>query len=319
MPTQADLLRTLKRTTDPALRRDCALDLLAATRSREHIDQALQALSAEDVRALLDANHRPLLREKAWFYFENEDRDRGGLIREQITRLLTHIGHREDSDLYLRGAFTYHRQPAIDSAQNLRAAALFGLAAVDPDLAVVHAVRLLGEPDTSQLSGEPSLTALGVLAHQGHSVPIYQFVLLAGERFIDGAQAEVVGKALELLISDLPSSALDPLIESYIARDNPVIGSSIINAVVESRREGLYSQIEDYVCSTRHAEVRYFGAIMLAAARDEVLTDMLLRLARTAAPTQQKDYVEALELLPPGEERDDVLARVKSGERKKRN
>jgi hypothetical protein len=119
-PTQSDLARQLKAAETPVERRDRALDLLAVTRQREYIDAALRALLREDVRPHLHNDHRPLLREKALTYFEQADKDRGGLIREQITRLLTHIGHPDDVDLYLRGVMTYHPQPVTDSAQNLR-------------------------------------------------------------------------------------------------------------------------------------------------------------------------------------------------------
>ena len=58
---------------------------------------------------------------------------------------------------------SYHLQPVDDVAQNLRAAALAGLAPIDPPLACLYATRFLGEPHTSVFNCEPAMTALDAL------------------------------------------------------------------------------------------------------------------------------------------------------------
>ncbi len=301
--SQADLLRQVRSATTPAERRDRALTLLAATRSREHVDAALAALERDEVRALLGDAHRATLREKALVYFEHEDRDRGGLIREKIIRLLAAIRHRDDVDLYVRGATTYSGPPA----QTLRAASLGGLLAVDPGLAAAYAVKLLGEPDTSPLSGEPSLTALAVLAHCGQPLPIYQFALLLGESFIKEGKGEVVSKALELLGGELPPALYRSLAESFAALDSPVASSGIVNAIVEGRMADLYPLLEDMLARTRSADLHRYGAIMLAASREPDLTALLYRLARQSTLARVDNFIEAVEL-SSGDERDAILA-----------
>jgi hypothetical protein len=301
--SQADLLRRVRNATSPADRRDSALDLLAATRSREHVDAALAALERDEVRALLGDAHRAALREKALFYFEHEDRDRGGLIREKIIRLLTAIRHRDDADLYLRGATTYGGQ----GAQTLRAASLAGLLAVDPEQAAAYAVRLLGEPDTSPLSGEPSITALAVLAHSGQPLPIYQFALLLGESFVRDNKGEVVSKALELIGGEIPPALYRSLAETFVALDSPVACSGIVNAIVEGRMADLYPLLEDMLARTRSDDLHRYGAIMLAASRVPDLTALLYQLARQSTRARLDNFVEAVEL-STGDERDEILA-----------
>ena len=86
------------------------------------------------------------------------------MLREVLTRLLVHIKHPDDADIYKLGVATYHLQPVDDVAQNLRAVALAGLAPIDPPLACLYAARLLGERHTSVFNCEPAMTAIDVLA-----------------------------------------------------------------------------------------------------------------------------------------------------------
>ena len=303
--SQADLARRLKQFASPADKCDLALELLATTRSREYIDLALHTLVKDEVSALLGDTRRPVLREKALFYFEHDDRDRGGLIREQITRLLITIGHPGDVDLYLKGVQAYYRQPVQDTAQNLRAAALVGLVGVDQTLGCAYAVRLLGEPDTSPLNGEPSLTAIKVLTHCGQYLSIYQFVLLLGQEYLTSGKGEIVGKALEVLGADLPQPLYVSLADQFARLDAPAASSGLINAIVEGRLADLYPLLEDIITTTRHDDLHRFGVIMLAAARDTALTALLYRLAKTT-PNRIENYIEAVELTS-GDDRDDLL------------
>ena len=95
MPSQADLLHKLDSELDPDVRRALALDLLAASKGREAVDRALRVLD----HSVLDEDHRPALRAKAFYYFDNDKRDSGGLLREKLIRLLTKIAHPDDAEL----------------------------------------------------------------------------------------------------------------------------------------------------------------------------------------------------------------------------
>ena len=89
----AEIAEKLRAAYSSAQRRDLALDLLDATTSRQYIDLALDELSADDVRITLTDAHRPRLRKKALYYFDQPpEKDTGGMIREAIIRLLAGIG-----------------------------------------------------------------------------------------------------------------------------------------------------------------------------------------------------------------------------------
>lgn len=308
-PTQAALLKRLRAAQVPEDRRDHAIALLDVTRSRDKIDACLHALLDDDVIERLDDAQRPVLRAKAADYYEHPTRDRGGLIREQITRLLTAIGHPDDVELYVQGCGTYYRQPATDSAQNLRAAALAGLSSQDRDLACAYAVKLLGEPDTSTLNGQPSITAINVLAHHGQRLPVYQFVLRQGRDFIQRGNGEVVSRAIDVLGRDFPPALFAALAEDYVELDVPVALSGVVNAITTQRLAQHYPLLERIITRTQHAELRHYTLVMLAAARDDDLTALLYRLARTCSPTEAGDYAEAVELTS-GDARDELLERL---------
>lgn len=309
-PSQSDLIQQLKAARaggDPNQQRDRALDLLAATFSREAVDLALHTLLHEDVITTLDTTHRPTLHAKAAYYFEQDGKDRGGLIREAILRLLIAIGHPEDRDLYLAGLRVYHRQPVMDSAQNLRAVALSGLFALDRDLACAWAVRLLGEPDTSPLNGQPTITAMQTLLAGNQVLPIYHFVLRLGDAFISKGLGEVVSQALEALGRDLPRPLFEELAEYYANADSPSALSGITSAIVEQRISDLYPLVKRVITSTHHDDLHAYILILLAAARDPALVALLYRLARTCPRERIQHFINAVELTL-GDEREDILA-----------
>ncbi len=303
MTGQAALLQQLKDETDPAARRALALDLLAKTKSRQAVEAALHALKNAD----LGDEARPILREKTAYYFANPGKDSGATLREALIRLLAGIGHREDADLYQRGVRVYERKPLNDVTQTCRAAALVGLAMADRAACLRHAVRLLGEPDTSPLSGEPSLTAINVLARFDERLPIYGFLLLAGEGFVRRGLGELAGKALESLGADFPPDLYAALAEPFLAMDSPPVSAGVINHVVENRAADLYSLLADTIHGTRHADLRRFGLITVAAARDDTLTELLYEWAAVCPAHHVADTHEAVEL-SAHPDRDDVLA-----------
>ncbi len=310
MPTQAELFETLRRVTAAEARRDLALHLLERTNSRRYLDECLQALRAERVRDTLDESHRPVLREKCLRFFKDSKRDKAGLLREGLTRLLVHIEHPDDADIYKLGVETYHFQPVDDVAQNLRAVALAGLAPIDPPLACLYATRFLGEPYTSVFNCEPAMTAIKVLVASNQRLPIYQFLLRGGGEMAQSARGELSGMALESLGDDFPFRLYEDLIELYQAIDQPTATMGIVNWIIEDRRQALYERLEDVILSTRDADLRRYGLVMMAAARDDELGERLLRMAQTARREDLPLFIEAVEIchLP---QRDEALANLR--------
>lgn len=310
MPTQAELYAQLQRTTAPETRRDLALQLLSKTNSRRYLDECLRILQSGRVIASLDESHRSTLRDKCLGFFADSKRDKGGLLREGLTRLLVHIEHPDDADIYQLGVDTYYLQPVDDVAQNLRAVALAGLAPINPALACLYATRFLGERYTSLFNGEPAMTAIKVLVASDQRLPIYQFLLRGGVEMAQSGRGELTGVALESLAHDFPIPLYQDLMELYQAIDQPTATMGIINWIIDGRVEALYQRLTELILATRDADLRRYGLVMMAAARDDDLGERLLQMAKVARAEDLPLFIEAIEICHlPG--RDEALENLR--------
>ena len=308
MKTQAQLFRDLKAAATAESRRDLALALLDRTQSRQYLDECLRVLSTAAVKAALDGSHRTVLREKAFSYYADAGkRDKAGILREGITRLLVAINHPDDLDLYQLGVETYHLQPVDDVAQNLRAVSLAGMAPIDPDLACLYATRFLAEEHTSVFNCEPALMAVKVLAAEERRLPIYHFLLHGGEMMANSGRGELTGAALESLGDDFPPRLYADLMQRYMALDQPTASIGIVNWVIQRRAESLYEKLERLIIETRDIDLRRYGLVMMAAARDADLSARLLQLARLSRLDDAPLFIEALDICDHPE-RDATLA-----------
>jgi len=296
MPSQADLYSDLKHITDPISKRDTALALLEQTNKRQYLDECLRVLKSDAVIIELDDSHRPILRDKCLSYYDDSKRDKAGMLREGITRLLVHIAHPDDVDIYKLGVDTYYLQPIDDVAQNLRAVALAGLAPIDLPLACIYATKFLGEDYTSVFNCEPAMTAVDVLVQANQRLPIYQFLLTRGEHMANTKRGELTGKALESLGTDFPQGLYEALIDIYQVLDQPTATIGIINTIVDDRLYGLYDRLEDVILATRDTDLKRYGLVLMSASRDEDLTDRLLRMARLAKLDDVPVFIEAVEV-----------------------
>ena len=297
MTTIKLLAAALKAADSPLDRLEAALALLKRTQQRQYVEAALAALNEEDVLAMLDDFHRDVLRERVLALHDGPpEKDSGAAVREQLTRLLVYIGNPNDTDVYLRGAMTYYRQPRDDVAQNLRAASLVGLAAIDRNLACWHAARLLGEDDTSVFNGEPSITAIDVLARFDHMLTIYAFIRLRGMTLFPRWH-DPTAHAFIALGKDLPDTLLREAAEPFLEADAAVVLSGVLNAIVTHRRESLYHLIDRALFNTTDENLHNFVVILLATSRDDVLTNRLLHLAGQDETEFRHNYHRALEFL----------------------
>lgn len=309
MTTQADLYAQLNHAETPTDKCDLALALLSETNSRQYLDECLRVLLSDSVILFLDDNHRATLREKCLYYYEDSKRDKAGMLREKLTRLLVYIGHPDDGDIYQQGVETYYLQPIDDVAQNLRAVALAGLATVNLALASVYATKFLGDDHTSVFNCEPAMTAVEVLVRANNRLPIYQFLLHQGVLMAKTKRGELVGKAFESLGDDFPLRLYPPLIEMYQNIDMPTASMGIINMIIENRYDSLYDTLEEVILSTKDDDLRRYGLVMMSASRDDDLTHRLLRLARLAKYDHVQLFIEAVEVCNHPE-RDTTLAQL---------
>ncbi|MCC7366230.1 MAG: hypothetical protein IT303_17875 [Dehalococcoidia bacterium] len=208
-PDAAQVRRSLDRlralALDPAARAAFALELIEQDPGAEVLGGALPALAAYP---------RPESRERlAALYaaYDAPKRDPGGFIRAAIVDALRPVVVPGDIPLLERAATTAERTPQDPAGcSGLRAAALVVLADADPDLAAFHATTVLAAATdlfaTSEMNGEPAVTAARVLGALGHVMP-----LLLAVRGIPGLHPEVLTTALGEL-RDIPDAILRPLL-----------------------------------------------------------------------------------------------------------
>lgn len=277
-----------------------ALELLAATTARSHVEAALAVLR----HAELDDQARPVLRDRFNYYMEHTDKDRGATLREALVKLLVGIAHPDDLDVYVRALGVYEGippTPKIDAAQKLRAAALAGAAEIDTDLAQLYGVKLLGEVGhTSDFSGEPALTALNLLVRYERWQPIFQYLLMVGS--YKAEYADVVSRALEALPADFPAALYAAAAERFITQSHSVEQTGIVGYVVEHRRAELYPLLAQVISTTRSSDLHRYALIQMAAARDAALNALLFELAKRTPLDYVPNFIDALELVPNSEE-----------------
>lgn len=176
------------------------------------IKAALAVLAAGEYPGL-----RPLLLGKfRYFAADPARRDQGGGIRSLILHTLRPLVRPDDIPLLERAASTYEFLFG-EAAGDLRAAALLTLNEVDDRLASFHCVRLLIDPHTSIMSGEPAATAVRILAAQGQPLPLYAYLIRE-----QAGVADVLAECLRNLTA-LPASLLPPLVERYLASDDEIV------------------------------------------------------------------------------------------------
>lgn len=288
---------------DPDASRAIALDILARRRERALIDAALAALTI----APPGEADRPILRALMTELLDHKQRDQGCHIREALTRFLLDIDNPADLDLYLRAVDVHEQLFGVDVGQKLRAAALTGIARIDPRLGIYHAIRLLQDlPDTSRFSGEPAVTAVRVLALADQRAAIYHLLLSTGQTLV----AEVAAAALESLGDDFPPDLYREITQPYLDADRAVPLSGVIAHIVSTRAAALYDLLLTIIERTADGHLYRYALIEMAASRDPDLMASLHALARRPA-RWPVHLSEALRLLPDSDpQRDESLARL---------
>jgi hypothetical protein len=193
---------------DPAAQSAYALAMLAKRPGKESLMPVLAVLA--DLPQPEARPHLLALFEKA---SGNPAKfDQGAYLRRALLDALRPLVRMEDIPLLCQAAETYERWPPdfIEEGALLRVAALVALARVDEELTRFYAARLLVDPETDRMSGEPALSAARILGAQGDEAPLYLYVWQAEGRFLP----EVAGEALRQMVR-LPLPLLPALVERF--------------------------------------------------------------------------------------------------------
>jgi hypothetical protein len=236
---QLEALRGLEGAAQTAL----AIELVASEKDMHAVRAAVEVLRQRPDPAARQA----LLERYAHLAADGVRRDTGTYLRAAILQALRPIVRPEDTPLLELAVNTYEFLPPTRSEEAglLRSTALVVLNEVDSRLAAFHAVRLLGDPHTSRLSGEPALTAVRVLAAQEMTGPLYYYALY--QHYAQNTPAEprsdVLSECLKSLGGVLPRALVPGLIEQHGRSQDEVVLVGLLDLVLEYEDTGYVREL----------------------------------------------------------------------------
>jgi hypothetical protein len=276
-----------------------ALRALSRAKTPEAVGAALELLPDGEPRArqtLLD-RYRSLAGPPSILPPRRGGRSGGGIpdsgcqVRAALLRGLRGRALPSDIPLLEEALRTYELRPRDEVAGGLRAAALLVLADLDEPLAAFHAVRLLGDPHTHPMSGEPAVTAARLLRSQGHTLVLYQALLRAG------VQPEVAAVCFESL-AGAPASVLVSLAQERWRECEGAALLALVDLLLAHPEAGrLATTVAAIVEESEDLDVVRYAAAAIVAGRRAPLIEVLR--ARSSLPGERGDLVrQALTLLP---------------------
>jgi len=280
---------------DSRAQADFARTLLTLRHGPEAILTALQILTSTPHPPARDA----LLALYA-DYGRNEKRDPAAYMRAAILRALRAVVLPADVPLLAQATETCVFPPPEfkEEGAMLRSAALLALAEVAEELARYHAVRLLANEHTDNMSGEPALTAAKVLATQGEIIPLYFYVMQDGARVLP----EVVSTCLSNLTT-LRTDLLPGILARYAEAKNEIILVGLFDLLL-NHQDGLQATafITHFLQQSQQLDAyRYLVVTMVTGGKPDVLQ----LLIKGSLPSTSKAKVailrEAMTLVPATE------------------
>ena len=260
-------------------------------------DQSLSVvLAAAEILgdAVLPQAYAPLLKQYAHFDTDGVKRDPGGFVRAAILRALRPLLRPTDIDIMEHAVTTYEFMPPRRSevAILIRSNALLALNQIDTDAASYHAVRLLSDPFTSDMTGEPALTAARVLASQGNLLPLYYHVLYAQNPI-----SELLVEELRSL-RNVPPSALEAVIDKYRASEDEMILTGLFDLILSLPASSRYSdEPRRFLRTTSSLDVYRYVVTEIVAAHKEHLPTLIEVATAEQDSRKIRILIEALALL----------------------
>lgn len=210
---------------DPAAQSAAAAELLSPRLGQEVVRSAVAVLIDHPNPDALEG----LRQLYAHFAADGVRRDPGSYLRSRILRAMRTLCTPDDLPLLEQALLTYEYPPP-DKEEDcglLRSAALVALVELDEQRARYHAARLLSEPFSNPMSGEPGISAAEVLAAQGEYAALVTYACQAEHQLVP----EVAGACLRSLV-DLPDAVLSPLVSHFAACEQPVIVVGLVDLLL---------------------------------------------------------------------------------------
>ncbi len=253
-----------------------------------------RAKTAAEVRAAIDAAAPgPRLRAAIVDRYDEISatprRDPAAYLRAELLRglrSLVTVADRRRLDLAL---VTYEFGPQGENCAGLRTAALLGLAELDPGMAEMHAVHLLGDGYTDPMSGEPAVTAVRFLGARGAVQPVYLYALSGGARH------EILAEALRTL-AGLPAPLVVELAARLRKSDDDIALVGLFDLLTAHDEPAAFAAfVRDWALETDRLDVLNFAAAQVIAKRRAPLVDALHEAAALTVDRGRKSLLrEAL-------------------------
>lgn len=273
---------------------------LGAAKARELVRKAaLPEVLEAALDALRDVNDpglRDLVLERYRQLCLNPVRlDGGGKLRTVLLQFLRPVAEARDLEIFESSVLTVEIQYGGDTTQNLRAAALLGIAGIDEARGAWYAARLLQERDhTSPVTGQPALAAAQLLVSIGRPEPLYL------EALRGGGHPEVRAECVRQL-TDLPVPLLKELAAKILkGGDEPLLIGIVDLALAHPALAELVPDLRAWLLATDLVDVYRYLVTALAASRREEAVNLLRELRPLTTDPRKVPFLDgAIELLTP--------------------
>jgi hypothetical protein len=221
--------------------------------------------------------------------------DRGATVRTALLTGLRGLTRSMDAALAEEACYVYETSATSkwDVAGNLRGAALVLLAELDVNLALFQAARLLVDPATPEMSGQPALTAAQLLRANDQLLALYTF--LAGARSRHG---ELTGEAL-VAMAGAPDRVARDLAERYRDDGDDAVRAGLYDMLMARPDDPrARTELERLIREGSPDPVFAYVTATIVAARSMDLVAVMRDAEDAGGGLRQRMLREALGLLP---------------------
>jgi hypothetical protein len=250
-----------------------------------------RARTAGEIRAALDAAPSgPALRQTLTERYDelaaSPRRDPAGNLHSELLRGLRPMVTVADRDRLEAALTTYEFGPQGENCSGLRAAALPALADLEPDLAEMHAIHLLGDGHTEKMSGEPALTAVRFLAARGATGPIFLYALQGG------AAQETLAEAYRCL-AGLPAVLVASLAWGMLKSRDPVALVGLFDLLTAHPQPAVFATfVTKWAIETDQLDALHFAAVQAFATRRQPLRQALEEAAKLSPDPERRALIQ---------------------------
>lgn len=298
---QSSVITQLRALADqPEAASQFAASIIEGDHGKDVLLAALKVLAEHPTDAA-----RPALRKLCErFSCDKGKHDQGGYFRRAVLDAVCPVARPADAGWLAQACMTYEFWPPdfAEDAVLIRATALVALVEVDEDAARHHAARLLVDPHTARMAGEPAVSAARVLGALGETLPLY---LIACQNMPhDRAAAvatvfpEVTAECLRQLTS-LPRVLVEPLLEGYAATASSVIRMGLFDLLLNHAEGPLgRAYLIRFLDETTDIDIyRYLVMSIVLAGHEEPLNDLRQAAYRERRRAKKEILLEAATIL----------------------